>query len=48
MITMEYSSFAIEGRPELSMVIHNSATPEDADKVRMLIECREFISVSRV
>ena len=30
------------------MVIHNPATREDADKVRMLIECREFISVSRV
>jgi len=48
MIAMEYSSFAVDGRPDLSMVIHNPTTREDADKVRMLIECREFISVSRV
>ena len=48
LIAMEYSSFAVDGRPDLSMVIHNPTTREDADKVRMLIECREFISVSRV
>ena len=48
MIAMEYSSFAVDGRPDLSMVIHNPATREDADRVRILIECREFMSVNRV
>lgn len=35
-LALEYSSFALDGRPDLSMVIYNPATPEDADKVRAL------------
>ena len=36
-LTMEYSAFAVDGRPDLGMVIYNPATPDDADKVRSLL-----------
>jgi hypothetical protein len=35
---MEYSAFAVDGRPDLSMVIYNPATPADADKIRTLLK----------
>ena len=37
LITLEYSTFAIGGRPDLDLVIYNPATPEDADRIRSLI-----------
>ena len=37
-IAMEYSSFTVDGRPDLGMVVYHPATPDDADKVRALIE----------
>jgi hypothetical protein len=37
LIALEYSAFAVHGRPDLSMVIYNPATPADADRVRLLI-----------
>jgi transcriptional regulator with XRE-family HTH domain len=37
-LTMEYSAFAVDGRPDLGMVIYNPATPVDADKIRALIK----------
>jgi transcriptional regulator with XRE-family HTH domain len=33
----EYSSFAVDGRSDLSMVVYNPATPADADKLRSLL-----------
>jgi len=36
-IAFEYSAFAVDGRPDLSMVVHNPATPADGDKIRSLI-----------
>jgi transcriptional regulator with XRE-family HTH domain len=36
-LAMEYSSFALDGRPDLSMVIYNPATAQDADKVGALV-----------
>jgi hypothetical protein len=33
-IAFEYSIFAVDGRPDLSMVVYNPATPADADKIR--------------
>jgi transcriptional regulator with XRE-family HTH domain len=36
-LAMEYSAFAVDGRPDLSMVIYNPATPADADRIRSLI-----------
>ncbi len=37
-IEMEYSTFAVDGRPDLGMVVYNPATPADVDKVRSLME----------
>ncbi|HEY4029490.1 MAG TPA: helix-turn-helix transcriptional regulator [Caulobacteraceae bacterium] len=34
---LEYSSFAVDGRPDLTMVVYTPVTPEDADKVRSLL-----------
>jgi hypothetical protein len=36
-LSMEFSGFAVDGRPDLSMVIYNPATPADADKIRALL-----------
>jgi transcriptional regulator with XRE-family HTH domain len=36
-LSMEFSGFAVDGRPDLTMVIYNPATPADADKVRTLL-----------
>ncbi len=33
----EYSSFAVEGRPDLNMIVYNPATPGDAEKLRALV-----------
>ena len=35
-IAFEYSAFAVDGRPDLSMVVYNPATPGDAEKIRSL------------
>ena len=34
---MEYSSFAVDGRPDLDLVIYNPASSTDADRIRSLI-----------
>jgi transcriptional regulator with XRE-family HTH domain len=39
-ISFEYSAFSVDGRTDLSMVVYNPATPEDADKIRSLMICR--------
>jgi transcriptional regulator with XRE-family HTH domain len=39
-IALEYSSFAVDGRPDLALVVYNTATPDDAHKVRALIQAR--------
>jgi hypothetical protein len=36
-IAFEYSAFAVDGRPDLSMVVYNPATPSDADKISSLM-----------
>ena len=37
-LSMEFSAFAVDGRPDLNMVIYNPATPGDADKIRALLK----------
>ncbi len=37
-IELEFSAFAVDGRPDLGLVIYNPATFEDAEKVRSLLE----------
>jgi transcriptional regulator with XRE-family HTH domain len=39
-LSMEFSAFAVDGRPDLSMVVYNPATPADADRIRALIEAQ--------
>jgi transcriptional regulator with XRE-family HTH domain len=36
-IAFEYSAFAVDGRPDLSMVVYNPATQADAEKISSLI-----------
>jgi transcriptional regulator with XRE-family HTH domain len=35
-LAFEYSAFAVDGRPDLSMVVYNPTTPEDAETIRSL------------
>ena len=37
-LSMEFSAFAVDGRPDLNMVIYNPATPAGADKIRALLK----------
>jgi transcriptional regulator with XRE-family HTH domain len=37
LIALEYSAFAVDGRPDLGMVIYNPATPADTQRIRSLI-----------
>jgi transcriptional regulator with XRE-family HTH domain len=39
-LSLEFSGFAVDGRPDLTMVIYNPATPADADKIRALVTSR--------
>jgi transcriptional regulator with XRE-family HTH domain len=36
-IAFEYSAFAVDGRPDLTMVVYNPTTPADTDKISALI-----------
>jgi len=36
-VSFEYSAFAVDGRPDLSMVVYNPATQAEADKISALI-----------
>lgn len=39
-IALEYSAFAVDGRPDLSMIVYNPATPEGAERIRDAIAAR--------
>ncbi len=39
-ISLEFSNFAVDGRPDLGMVVYNPATPADADKITTLIAAK--------
>jgi transcriptional regulator with XRE-family HTH domain len=39
-LTFEYSAFAVDGRPDLSMAVYNPVKAEDADKIRFLVATR--------
>jgi transcriptional regulator with XRE-family HTH domain len=36
-IMLEYLAFAVDGRPDLGLVVYNPATPADAERVRSLL-----------
>lgn len=37
-VSFEYSAFAVDGGPDLGMIVYNPATPEDVERVRALVE----------
>ncbi|WP_157220175.1 helix-turn-helix transcriptional regulator [Flavisphingomonas formosensis] len=39
-ITVEYSAFAVDGRPDLSMIVYNPVTAEDGARIQALIDAR--------
>jgi transcriptional regulator with XRE-family HTH domain len=39
-ISFEFSAFAVDGRPDLSMIVYNPIDPDDANRVKELIEER--------
>lgn len=41
LLELEFSSFAVEGRPELGMIVYNPASPADADRIQKLIEAEQ-------
>lgn len=45
-ISLECSAFAVDGRPDLSMMIYNPTTPEDGERVRSLLEPRTTLAVA--
>jgi transcriptional regulator with XRE-family HTH domain len=44
LIGLEYSSFAVDGRPDLSMVIYTPATAADAERISSLIRARPEVA----
>jgi transcriptional regulator with XRE-family HTH domain len=39
-LSLEYSAFAVDARPDLGLVVYNPATPADARKIRKLVDAR--------
>ena len=39
-IEMEYSAFAVDGRPDLGMIVYNPVTSADAERIRALVAGR--------
>lgn len=40
LLELEFSTYAVEGRPELAMVVYNPVNPADADRIRALVALR--------
>ncbi|ASV85467.1 helix-turn-helix domain protein [Ochrobactrum quorumnocens] len=36
-LELEYSGFAVDGRPDLGMIVYNPVLPSDADRIRRLV-----------
>jgi transcriptional regulator with XRE-family HTH domain len=41
LLAMEFSSFAVEGRPELGMIVYNPASAADSERLRALLDTRK-------
>jgi len=39
-LAFEFSTFAVDGRPDLSMVVYNPISPDDVERIRSLIPAR--------
>ena len=42
LIELEYSSFAVDGQPNLGLIVYSPASPLDAEKVRTLMQAGTF------
>jgi len=40
-LSFEYSTFAVDGRPDLGLVIYHPASAEDIDRIKSMIESRQ-------
>ncbi len=45
-IVVEYSAFAVDGRPDLSMIVYNPATPADRKLIEILVEGKPAIAAA--
>ncbi|NPD67586.1 helix-turn-helix domain-containing protein [Lichenicola cladoniae] len=43
-ITLEYSAFAVDGRPDLSLIVYNPATPGDQRLIENLMQARPALA----
>nr|WP_266160424.1 hypothetical protein [Dyella silvatica] len=43
-IALEYSAFAVDGRPDLSMVIYHPATPADIERIKTLVKSKPEVA----
>jgi hypothetical protein len=39
-LAFEFSAFAVDGRPDLTMIVYNPTEPKDVEKIRALIAVR--------
>lgn len=37
-LSLDYSAFAVQGRPDLDLIIYTPSTPQDADKIARLVQ----------
>jgi transcriptional regulator with XRE-family HTH domain len=45
-IELEYSSFAVEGRPDLGLIVYNPVRRLDADRIRALVSARDGLQTT--
>ena len=43
-IALEHSAFAVDGQPDLGMVVFSPATPADAGRIRSLLEIASSVT----
>jgi hypothetical protein len=41
-VTFEYSAFAVDGRPDLSMIVYHPTTPELRDQIAAILDKDEM------
>jgi len=46
LIALEYSAFAVDGRPDLSLIVYNPATPADRTLIESLVEGRPALAAA--
>lgn len=44
LLELEFSAFAVDGRPDLGMIVYNPVTKADADRIRVYIESKVVVS----